>query len=148
MYFFKNTGKQLLIFQNYFGVLSFKRYFLISSVICMGKITLYHGQNVVRKLQIEWPRYILRYRDMHRMSTTRLLHDIYLDNLHYSLLSTYYTLCYREIHANCLPEDFYIRDIFYATETCPQQDSCKIFTWDIFCQTGIYTRSQLESFCI
>ena len=32
---------------------------------------------------------------------------MYIDNLHYSLLSTYYSLCYREIHTICLPEDFY-----------------------------------------
>lgn len=52
--------------------------------------------------------YTMLQRHIHRKSTTRLLHNIYLDNLHYSLLSTHYILCDREIHTICLPGDFYI----------------------------------------
>lgn len=125
MYVSKN--KQLLIFQYQFGVLDLERCFLISSVICMGKITLCDRQYVARKLQIEWLRYILCFRDIYIGSQLQDFYTIYILTIciiHCCIHITFYATTHHLSTRRLL-------HIFYATETCPQQDNCKIFTWDI-----------------
>jgi len=127
MYKYVSKNKKLPIFQNYFGVLSLKRCFLISSVICMGKITLCHRQNFAHKLQKKWPRYILCCREMYvgsQLQDFYMIHILIICIIHCCLHSmlqrnTHYLSTRRLLH------------IFYAIETCPEQDNCKIFTWNI-----------------
>lgn len=143
MYVSKN--KQLLIFQNYFGVLSLKRCFLISSVICVRKITLCHRQNVACKLQIEWPRYILYYRDIHIGSQLQDFYTIYILTiciihccLHitfyatekytqfvYHKTSTYF-LCYRDMPTTVR----FLHGIFYVREAYTQEVNQKASTFN------------------
>ena len=118
MYEYVSKNKQLPLFQNYFGVLSLKRCFLISSVICMGKITLCQRQNVAHKLQIKWPRYILCFRDINIRSQLQDFYTIYILTIciiHCCLHITFYATTHHLSTRRLL-------HIFYAIETCPQQD--------------------------
>ena len=127
MYVSKN--KLLLIFQDYFGVLALKRCFLISSVVCVGKLSLCHRQNVVCKLQIEWPRYILCFRDIYIGSQLQDFYTIYILTICFIHCCLHITFCATTHHLSTRR----LLHIFYTIETCPQQDNCKIFTWDILC---------------